>query len=169
MAETTAQDTTVRYSGVNHLALVTNDMDKTVRFYRDVLGMDLIATTGSDPDGYPYRHYFFSLGPGSTIAFFEWPEVELPPRKDSGVPASGRQFDHVAIAVESDEDLERLRQRVESHGYAISELIDHGLVRSYYLEDPHGISLEFAVWGHDLDKEPFFEDRDPVPAARDQM
>lgn len=155
----------VHYAGVNHLALVTNDMDATVRFYRDVLGMELVATTGNDPDGPPYRHYFFSLGPGSTIAFFEWPDVELPPRKDSGIPASGRHFDHVSIGLTADDEIDRLRQRIERHGYEVSDPVDHGLVRSIYLEDPNGISLEFSVWGQDLDAEPFFEDRDPVPAV----
>src|SRR5438067_3670183 len=86
-----------RFRGVSHLALVTNDMERTVRFYRDVLGMRLVGTTGNRNEDYPYRHYFFSLGPGTTIAFFEWPDATLPARKDSGVPASGILFDHVAI------------------------------------------------------------------------
>jgi len=33
-----------RWRGVNHLALITPDMDKTVRFYHGVLGMRLVAT-----------------------------------------------------------------------------------------------------------------------------
>ncbi|MEK7873334.1 MAG: VOC family protein, partial [Chloroflexota bacterium] len=37
----------IRFGGVNHLAMVTNDMDKTVRFYRDILGLRLVATTGN--------------------------------------------------------------------------------------------------------------------------
>ena len=100
--------TTVNYAGLNHLALVTNDMDTTVRFYRDVLGMPLVGTTGNRDENYPHRHYFLSLGRGAAIAFFEWKDVELPPRKDSGVPASGIFFDHVSISVESDDDLAML-------------------------------------------------------------
>ncbi len=61
----------VKFKGINHLAMVTGDMDKTVRFYRDVLGMPLVSTTGNVPARYPYRHYFFELGDGNTIAFFE--------------------------------------------------------------------------------------------------
>jgi catechol 2,3-dioxygenase-like lactoylglutathione lyase family enzyme len=45
----------VQYQGIHHLALATNDMDKTVRFYRDVLGMPLVATSGNRP-GRSYRH-----------------------------------------------------------------------------------------------------------------
>ncbi|HUR73040.1 MAG TPA: VOC family protein [Sporichthya sp.] len=84
--------TTVTYLGLSHLALVTNDMDATVRFYRDVLEMPLVGTLST-----PARHYFFSIGPGAAIAFFEWPEAELPPRKESGVPASGTDPNGISL------------------------------------------------------------------------
>ena len=41
----------MKFRGINHLAMVTNDMDKTIRFYRDVLGMPLVAALGSTPEG----------------------------------------------------------------------------------------------------------------------
>ena len=115
------------YLGLSHLALVTNDMDATVRFYRDVLEMPLVATL-SIPD----RHYFFSIGPGAAIAFFEWKNAELPPRKDAGVPASGIQFDHVSVRVESDADLDRISKRLADVGADLSDLVDHGALRSIY-------------------------------------
>jgi catechol 2,3-dioxygenase-like lactoylglutathione lyase family enzyme len=157
----------VTYQGVGHLALVTNDMEKTVRFYRDVLGMRLIGTTGTK-GAESHRHYFMSLGPRSAIAFFEWKDVELPPRKDSGVPASGRQFDHVAISVATDEDLTNAQRRLRAAGYQASDLIDHGLCHSLYFEDPNGISIELAVWMQNLDDEPLFADEDPIPAALEE-
>jgi catechol 2,3-dioxygenase-like lactoylglutathione lyase family enzyme len=160
---------TVKYAGLNHLALVTDDMDKTVRFYRDVLGMPLVGTTGNRDAGYPHRHYFLSIGRGASIAFFEWTDVELPPRKDSGVPASGIQFDHVSIGVESDADLDAIRKRLSDAGADVSEVVDHGLLRSVYATDPNGISIEFSVPARDLDAEPLFDDADPVPAAREQQ
>jgi catechol 2,3-dioxygenase-like lactoylglutathione lyase family enzyme len=43
----------MKFRGVNHLAMVTGDMDKTVRFYRDVLGTPLVAATGNRPGGLP--------------------------------------------------------------------------------------------------------------------
>ena len=46
--------------GLNHLALITDDMTKTVRFYRDLLGMTLKAGIGHEG----YRHYFFQMGTG---------------------------------------------------------------------------------------------------------
>jgi catechol 2,3-dioxygenase-like lactoylglutathione lyase family enzyme len=156
----------VTYAGLNHLALVTNDMDATVRFYRDVLDMPLVATIGNPDAPMPHRHYFFSIGPGAAIAFFEWPDAELPPRKDSGIPASGRQFDHVSVTVDSDTDLDVLRKRLADIGADVSDVVDHGLVRSVYVTDPNGISLEFSVSARDLNAEPYFTDVDPVPSVR---
>ena len=157
----------MEYQGINHLVLVTNDIEKTVRFYRDALGMRVVATLAGVVGGQRMRHYFFSLGPGSCLAFFQWPDVELPPRKDSGVPASGRQFDHVSIGVDTEETLIRLQQRAREAGVPASDVVDHGIVRSIYFEDPNGISLEFSVWARDLEREPVFADDDPVPAIRE--
>jgi catechol 2,3-dioxygenase-like lactoylglutathione lyase family enzyme len=158
----------LHFQGVSHLALVTNDMERTVQFYCGVLGMKLIGTLGNQPDGPPHRHYFFSLGPGSAFAFFEWPDVELPARKDSGVPASGRHFDHVALAVASEDDLLAAQQRLREANWDTSDLVDHGIVRSIYFEDPNGISIELSVWMHDLERDPVFQDPQPVPSAAKQ-
>lgn len=159
----------VNFAGLNHLALVTNDMDTTVRFYRDVLGMPLVGTTGNRDEGYPYRHYFLSIARGASIAFFEWPEVELPARKDSGIPGSGIQFDHVSIGVETDDDLENIRKRLEADGRDVSDVVDHGLVRSVYATDPNGISIEFSVTARDLDTDPWFDDAKPVPSVLEKQ
>ena len=47
----------IQYNGVNHLAMATGDMDKTIRFWRDLLGMRLVAGLGRAG----YRHYFFQI------------------------------------------------------------------------------------------------------------
>ncbi|HZE65350.1 MAG TPA: VOC family protein [Sporichthyaceae bacterium] len=159
---------TINYAGANHIVFVTNDMDATVRFYRDVLDMPLVGTMGNN-DKLPHRHYFLSIGRGAAIAFFEWKDVELPPRHDSGVPGSGRQFDHVSVTVESDADLDALRKRLTDVGTDVSEIVDHDIVRSVYVTDPNGISLEFSVSDRDLVAEPYFTDPDPVLAVRERL
>ncbi len=60
----TLEITTPRWRGINHLALITTDMDATVRFYHGVLGARLVATIGT-PE---FRHYFFELGPQKTLS-----------------------------------------------------------------------------------------------------
>ena len=75
---------TPRWRGINHLALVTPDMDATVRFYAGVLGMRLVATTRAGP----MRHYFFEMGPENTVAFFEIKGIGTF-AKPAGAPPSG--------------------------------------------------------------------------------
>jgi catechol 2,3-dioxygenase-like lactoylglutathione lyase family enzyme len=62
----TTEATTPRWRGINHLALITTDMDATVRFYHGTLGARLVATIAT-PE---LRHYFFEFGPQCTVAFF---------------------------------------------------------------------------------------------------
>src|SRR5918912_4052302 len=85
--------------------MITEDMDRTVRFYRDVRGLPLAATIshGRPEDPNFMRHYFFKLGEYDTLAFFEWPNqsIDVGPSKPAGVPASGRQFDHLSLRVEN--------------------------------------------------------------------
>ena len=45
-------------TGINHLAFITHDLDASIRFYRDLLGMTLEAGVGHGG----YRHYFFRAG-----------------------------------------------------------------------------------------------------------
>ncbi len=164
----------VKFRGINHLAMVTGDMEKTTRFYRDVLGMPLIATTGNRKGSYPHRHYFFELGKGNTIAFFEWPGMVEPFHKPAGMPARGRwQFDHVSFDVADEQSLLELKGRLERHGVEVTDVIDHQIIHSIYFTDPNGIALEVSYWVTDPTGRPadysnpeLFSDPDPVPSAR---
>ena len=156
----------MNHCGIADVALVTNDMEKTVRFYRDVLGMFVVVTFAREINGQRIRHYFFKLGPTSCLSFFEWPGVELLPRKDAGVPAARRQFDHVTIGVDSVETLMDLQKRAREAGVQASDIVDHGFAQALYFEDPNGISLGFAVWTRDLGTEPAFYDPEPIPALQ---
>lgn len=55
----------VRYTGINHPAMVTADMDMTIRFWRDLPGMRLVAGLGRPG----YGHYFFEISANDMIAF----------------------------------------------------------------------------------------------------
>src|SRR5215204_340100 len=161
-----------RWRGVNHLALVTADMDATVRFYHGVLDMPLVATIGT-PD---FRHYFFEIGEGNTIAFFEY--ADAPPAafaKPAGVPdPRAIQFDHLSLDLPDEAALEALQVRLKEHGCEVTDVIDHGFIRSVYFTDPNGIALEASWWTHDATQgDPdyadgaVFHDADPVPAVRE--
>lgn len=115
----------VHYTGINHLAMATRDMDRTIRFWRDLLGLRMVAGLGRPG----YRHYFFEISAHDMIAFFEWPHVQEIPPKDHGVPVKGPfAFDHVSLEVESDEDLWELKDCLGASGNWVSEVVDHGFI-----------------------------------------
>ena len=159
-----------RWRGVNHLALVTPDMDATVRFYHGVLGMRLVATVMAGP----MRHYFFEIGAENTVAFFEWKGAPTM-QKAAGTPVPGPvQMDHISFNLPDEEALQRLRARLEAANCEVTELVDHEIVRSIYFTDPNGIALEASWWALDATGRPadygdkrFFADPDPVPAVRE--
>ena len=92
----------VKFNGVNHLAMVTGDMDSTIRFWRDLLGMRLVARL----EKHGYRHSFFQLSDTDLVAFFEWPNIKPVPKKDHGEPVHGPFiFDHVSFGVDTETDL----------------------------------------------------------------
>ena len=156
------------WRGINHLAMVTPDMDATVRFYHGVLGMRLVCTTNAGP----MRHYFFEIGPQNTIAFFEIKGIGTF-AKPAGVPPSKPiQFDHLSFNLPDEEALIDLQKKLAAAGCECTEVVDHGFVRSVYFTDPNGIALEASWWaldatGREADygDRRLFEDPDPVPAV----
>ena len=150
----------IRFNGVNHLAMATGDMDGTIRFWRDLLGMRLVAGLGQPG----YRHYFFEISDNDLLAFFEWPKVRPVPEKDHGYPISGPVvFDHISFGVESEDDLYELKDKLSAAGFWVSEPIDHGFIHSIYAFDPNGIPIEFSVnvEGVDVRKESRMVDQAP--------
>ncbi|TET17966.1 MAG: VOC family protein [Dehalococcoidia bacterium] len=154
----------VRFIGVNHLAMATGDMDKTIRFWRDLLGMRLVAGLGQKG----YRHYFFQISDHDLIAFFEWPDVEPALLKVHGRPVRGPFiFDHVSFGVETEDELWELKGKLEAAGFDVSDVIDHGFIHSIYAHDPNGIPIEFShdVEGIDIRKDPQMKDQSPSEVA----
>ena len=153
-----------RFSGINHLAMVTGDMDRTIEFWRDLLGMRLLAGLGRPG----YRHYFFEISENDMIAFFQWDGVEPIPEIDHGHPRQGPLvFDHVSLGVEGEDDLWELKGILEAAGFWASEIIDHGFIHSLYSFDPNGVPIEFShpVEGRDIRKNPRMADREPSATA----
>ncbi len=161
-----------RWRGINHLALITTDMDATVRFYHGVLGAPLVATIGTPG----FRHYFFDFGPQQTVAFFEYAGVEFDTfAKPAGVPdPRATQFDHLSFNLPDEHALESLQRRLKEHGCEVTDIVDHQVMRSIYFTDPNGIALEASWWAidatgrsPDYGDNALFGDADPVPAVRE--
>jgi len=155
-----------RFNGINHLAMATGNMDETIRFWRDLLGMRLVAGLGTPG----YRHYFFQISETDLIAFFEWPDIEPVHPKTHGLPVKGPFiFDHVSFGVETQEDLWEIAAKLDAAGFSVSDMIDHGFIYSIYSHDPNGIPIEFSclVEGIDIRKNPQMKDTSPSPMANE--
>ena len=168
----TPQPATPPWRGINHLALVTDDMDATVRFYHGTLGARLVATIGMPG----FKHYFFEFGPECTVAFFEYTDTKHERlAKPAGTPHPlAIQFDHLSFNVPDEEALLELQRRLKSAGCEVTDIVDHGFIRSVYFTDPNGIALEASWWTIDATGRPsdftddrLFGDPDPVPAVEE--
>ena len=80
--------------GIHHVALLSSDVEQTVRFYQDLLEFPLIEIF-ENRDYQGSNHFFFDLGHGNTLAFFDLPGVDLGPYREV---LGG--LHHVAISVE---------------------------------------------------------------------
>ena len=159
-----------RWRGIHHLALTTNDMDATVRFYHGVLGMRVVASIGVPS----FKHYFFEVGPGNTVAFFQYLGHDVGTiEKPAGVPPTyPTQFDHLSFHLPDEQALKDLQDRLAEHAVEVTEIVDHQIMKSIYFTDPNGIALEASYWVVDVtgrpanyrDHETAFVDLDPVPA-----
>ena len=155
----------VEFGGVNHLALVSSDMARTVDFYQGVLGMPLVKTVEL-PDGMG-QHFFFDCGGSDLLAFFWFSDAPSPipgvsapgARPDTGDIASApSSMNHVAFTVPL-EQIEAYREKLLQAGVDCSDVVNHDdsewgvseemhpgvFVRSIYFQDPDGIMLEFAA------------------------
>jgi catechol 2,3-dioxygenase-like lactoylglutathione lyase family enzyme len=136
---------------VDHLALNTTDMRKTIEFYCGVLEMRLAMAfrtpasleksrlAGAPP--FPsIRHYMFEMGDGGMLAFFEYPP---------GTPRGNRDTDgtmqHVAFYADR-ASLHRLVKRLDEHGiWHTPPLYVGWRFYSVYFYDPNGIRLEVTA------------------------
>jgi len=169
--ENTSEDKFIpQWGGIHHLAMVTPDMDETVRFYSGVLKMPLVATVRAGP----MRHYFFQLGPGSTIAFFEVPDAEKFSKPAGLMTQKNLQFDHLSFFLPTEQDLLLLADRLKEANCEVTTVVDHEIILSIYFHDNNGIALEASCWTIDVDdlhfnpdNETLFADPDPVPAIKE--
>lgn len=139
------EPTQLRITGLHHVTLICSNLERTVAFYRDLLGMRLVkqARNHDDPTA---RHFYFGDAegrPGTMVTCFEYP------RMDPGRVGVGSTH-HFALAVASDEELAAWRDYLTSRGVPCSELLDRTYFRSIYVRDPDGHVVEIATPGPGL-------------------
>ncbi|MCP4041390.1 MAG: CBS domain-containing protein, partial [Gammaproteobacteria bacterium] len=145
------------FTGIHHTAFATNDIEGTVRFWRDLVGLRLVYAYGSPG----YRQYFFLISGENRISFFEWDGVEPVAYRRHGEPVKGPFiFDHISIGVSDKDTLWDIMARLDAAGFPCSDVIDHGCFMSIYSYDLNGIPIEFScdVPGLDLFWSPVMHD-----------
>jgi catechol 2,3-dioxygenase-like lactoylglutathione lyase family enzyme len=117
--------------GLHHTALVSSDVEQTVRFYQDLLGFPLTEIV--ENRDYPgSSHFFFDIGHGNLLAFFDFPGLDVGPYQEV---LGG--LHHIAISMDMD-SWEAACRRLEEAGV---EHVVHSDV-SVYFTDPDGARLE---------------------------
>lgn len=117
--------------GVHHVALISGDVERTVEFYSGVLGFPLIEMfENRDYEG--STHFFFDIGIGNTLAFFDLPGLDLGPYAEV---LGGHH--HLAISMTVDE-WTAARQRLDAAGIEYAHVDGSSL----YFRGPDGERLE---------------------------
>jgi catechol 2,3-dioxygenase-like lactoylglutathione lyase family enzyme len=120
--------------GIHHAALISSDVERTIRFYQGVLEFPLTEII-ENRDYQGSNHFFFDVGNGNLLAFFDFPGLDLGPYAEV---LGG--LHHIAISV-TREKWEYLRGKVAAAGVEHQE--ESGT--SLYLRDPDGVRLELIA------------------------
>lgn len=132
---------------LSHMAFITRDTAATADFYTRIMGMELVNAVLDDAipstgEPIPYFHSFFRLADGSTIAFFEAPE--LPPLAPPP-HAAYDTFQHLALQVGTIDEVDQWHDWLGEHGVEVLGPVDHKIIYSIYFHDPNGLRLEITT------------------------
>jgi len=117
--------------GLHHTALICSDVETTVKFYQGVLEFPLTEIF-ENRDYAGSNHFFFDIGNGNLLAFFDLPGLDL----GAYAEVLGG-LHHMAISIEP-ERWERLRANLDAAG--VEYLLESGT--SIYFRDPDGARIE---------------------------
>ena len=135
----------MQLTGLHHVTAICSDLEKTIGFYRDVLGLAVVHDGPSDDDP-GTRHVWFAMvdgTPGRLVSFMEYPQMP------QGVQGVGSTH-HFAFAVDSAEEQQAWRDYLREQGVEASEILDRGRFSSLYVRDPDGHIVEIATRSPDL-------------------
>ena len=125
---------TTSASGLHHIALICSDVRRTIDFYQGILEFPL--TEIFENRDYPgSNHFFFDIGNGNLLAFFDLPGLDLGPYAEV---LGG--LHHLAISV-TRERWQHLRGRLDEAG--VEYVVESGT--SVYFRDPDGARLELLA------------------------
>lgn len=125
--------------GINHVAIVTSDIDRMVDFYTRVFG----ASVALDMKEERLRIVLIEVGPSCLLAAFQIEGGEPLP---GGLPQFQRgRHDHVCLNAASEDGFRELRRRAVAEGASDGIVIDVGPAMQFKFTDPDGFQSE-VIW-----------------------
>ncbi|GAA4540224.1 VOC family protein [Pseudonocardia xishanensis] len=169
-----------KITGINHLVMLCTDLDRSTRFYRDLLGMKVVRTQPDWREEYE-RQYFFQLANGELFSLYQSQKMTAPERplvnslwpEDDEPSQRPQKLDHLAFNVDSMDDLHWFQERLTAHGVPVSKVwvSEAGfLAGRIYFSDPDGNPLEIATFDaadprwESFDDRAWLREEHPVPA-----
>jgi catechol 2,3-dioxygenase-like lactoylglutathione lyase family enzyme len=137
-----------RSTRYHHVAFGTKDIEGTLEFYEQRLGLPLVHCENHLAEEGWFKHFFFDVGNGELLGFFafgnvgERPDYRTDISTGLGLP---KWVNHVAFNVESMDAVREIRKRAEGNGLKTFMEADHGWCHSVYFIDPNGIMVEFCT------------------------
>ena len=130
-------------NGVNHIAILTADMDRFIRFYQEAFDAEVISDNPNHAGHEGERMVIMSIGGPSDFNVFQ-----VPGNTQASVqtPMYGRgRLDHFGLNASSREAFEEVRQRLIRLGASDGTITDFGKQLSVFFRDPDGLEAE-VVW-----------------------
>src|SRR5919197_669791 len=120
--------------GLHHVACLSSDVERTIQFYQGILEFPL-TDIFENRDYKGSNLFFFDIGNGNLLAFFDFPGLDLGPYAEV---LGG--LHHIAISVEP-ERWEHLKGKLDQAGFPYQ--LESGT--SVYFRDPDGVRLELIA------------------------
>ena len=117
-------------------------MAGTVRFYRDILGSEVVMAHRSIMGG--GRHYFITIAPNVVFAASSSSKTPSLPGWTSmflgdEMPKQKRLLEHICVCIASEDRWEALRKRLTDHGVEVKQPTAR---KAYFFADPNNITIE---------------------------
>ncbi len=126
--------------GVNHVAILTNDTERLVKFYQEVFDATVAAEM---PAGEGRRLTFIDISPSADLNVFE---VQDNTEAQRQTPMFGRgRIDHLGLQAASLDAFNTIRDRLIERGATDGFVTDFGRILSLFFRDPDGLEGEVCV------------------------
>ncbi len=124
---------------INHIAVLTDDLDRFVAFYTEVFELEVVFHEETPA----FRHAILRTGPNS------WLHPAEVTGNQHGIASSAMfdrgHLDHLALTATSAESFAESRQRLTSRGATDGQIEDLGAFHSLWFIDPDGMRVELTV------------------------